>query len=86
MYALNSISKVQINRDKHGGYALNDIVLELSHFLDEEVVNKVETEIYSDRLRKEWGVSKDFKVIETRNKEISLVLNELEELAFRSSG
>jgi hypothetical protein len=85
-YALNSIPKVNIDRDMHGKYSLNDLVLELSHFLDEEVVSKVETEMFSDRLRKEWGLSKDFKVIETRNKEISLVLNELEELAFRSSG
>ncbi len=54
--------------------------------MDEEVVNKIETEIYSDRLRNEWGISKDFRVIETRNKEISLVLNELEEVAFRTSG
>lgn len=85
-YSLNSISKVQLDRDMHGQYSLNELVLELSHFLDEEVVNKVETEIFSDRLRKEWGLSKDFKVIETRNKEISLVLNELEELAYRSAG
>jgi hypothetical protein len=85
-YVLNSIPKVNIDRDMHGKYSLNDLVLELSHFLDEEVVSKVETEMFSDRLRKEWGLSKDFKVIETRNKEISLVLNELEELAFRSSG
>lgn len=62
------------------------MVLELSHFLDEEVVNKVETEFLSEKLRKEWGLSQDFKIIETRNKEISLVLNELEELAWRSAG
>lgn len=54
--------------------------------MDEDVVNKIETEIFSDRLRKEWGLSPDFKVIETRNKEISLVLNELEEVAWRSAG
>jgi len=36
------------------------LILELSHFLDEEVVNKVESEILSERLRKEWGMSKDF--------------------------
>jgi hypothetical protein len=65
---------------------LNDLIVELSHFLDEDVVNKVETEIFSDRLRKEWGLSPDFKVIETRNKEISLVLNELEEVTWRSAG
>ena len=85
-YALNAIPKVQLDRDMHGKFSLNDLVLELSHFLDEEVVNKVETEIFSERLRKEWGLSPEFKIIETRNKEIGLVLNELEELAFRSAG
>lgn len=86
LYALNSISRVSLERERHGGFSLNDLVLELSHFIDEEVVNKVETELFSDKLRKEWGLSKDFKVVETRNKEISLVLNEMEELAWRSAG
>ena len=58
----------------------------MSHFLDEEVVNKVETEIFSERVKQEWELSKDFKIIETRNKEISLVLNELEEVAWRMAG
>lgn len=85
-YTLNSISRVHLDRDMHGKYSLSDLIVELSHFLDEEVVNKVETEIFSERLRKEWGLSKDFKAVETRNKEISLVLNELEELAWRAAG
>ena len=42
---------MQIERKRHGEYALNDLVLELSHFLDEEVVNRVEMEIMSDNLR-----------------------------------
>ena len=46
IYTLNSISKVAIDRDRHGQYAVNDLVLELSHFLDEEVINKVEMEIF----------------------------------------
>ncbi len=86
LYALNSISRVNIDRERHGSFAMNDIILELSHFLDEDVVNKVETQIYSERMRQEWGLSKDFSAIETRNKEIGLVLNELEELAWRSAG
>lgn len=86
LYTLNSISRVNIDRERHGVYALSDLVLELSHFLDEEVVNKVETEIFSERMRQEWGLSKDFKAVESRNKEIGLVLNELEELAWRSAG
>ena len=85
-YTLNTIPRVQLDRVKHGKYALSDLVLELSHFMDEEVVNKVEMQVYSDRLRQEWGISKDFNVIETRNKEISMVLNELEELAYRTAG
>jgi hypothetical protein len=75
LYALNSVSKVSIEREKHGQFSVSDLVVELSHFLDEDVVNKVETEIFSDKLRKEWGLSKDFKAVETRNKEISTVLN-----------
>lgn len=86
LYALNSISRVSLERERHGAYSLNDLVVELSHFLDEEVVNKVETEMFGDKLRKDWGLSKDFKVVDTRNKEISLVLNEMEELAWRSAG
>lgn len=86
LYTLNSISRVELNRDLHGEYALSDVIVELSHFLDEEVVNKIETEMFSDRLRNEWKLSKDFKAVETRNKEIGLVLNELEELAWRSAG
>ncbi len=62
------------------------MVVELSHFLDEEVVNRVETEIFSEKVRAEWGLSSDFKLLQTRNKEISLVLNELEEVAWRSAG
>jgi len=86
LYALNSISRVSLERDRHGSYSVSDLVVELSHFLDEDVVNKVETEVYSERLKGEWGLNKDFKVVETRNKEIGLVLNELEEVAWRSAG
>ena len=86
LYALNSVSRVSFERERHGQYSLSDLVVELSHFLDEDVVNKIETEVFSERLRKEWGLSPGFKVIETRNKEISLVLNELEEVAWRSAG
>lgn len=85
-YALNTIPRVEFVRQQHGKFALNDLVVELGHFLDEDVVNKIESEMLSERLRREWGLSKDFRVVESRNKEISLVLNELEELAYRTAG
>ena len=60
--------------------------MELSHFLDDEVINRVEMEVLSSKLSQDWGLPKDFKIIETRNKEIGMVLNELEEVAWRMSG
>jgi hypothetical protein len=47
---LNSIPKVNIDRKKHEKFAINDLVLELSHFLDEEIINKVEMQIISKRI------------------------------------
>ena len=85
-FALNQIPNVQITRKDHGGFALNDIVLELSHFLDEEVINRVELQLMSDRLKKDWDLPQAFQIMETRNKEIGLTLNELEEVAWRMSG
>ena len=32
LYALNSISRVQLERERHGAFSLNDLVVELSHF------------------------------------------------------
>lgn len=43
-YTLNSIPRVDIDRRQdHSKFALNDLVLELNHFLDEDAINKVET-------------------------------------------
>jgi hypothetical protein len=86
VYALNAINRVEIDRQRHGNYSLNELVLELSHLLDEEIVNKVEMEVLSHKIKNEWGLNSNFSVIETRNKEIGLVLNELEEVAWRTAG
>jgi hypothetical protein len=71
MYSLNSIPKVELDRDMHGSYSINDIILELGHFLDEELVTKVEMEVMSQRLRDEWDLSSEFMLVEIRNKEIN---------------
>lgn len=86
VYALNKITNVDVDRDRHGAYGLSDLVLELSHVLDDEAINRVELTVMSDRLREEWQLPKDFQIIETRNKEIGILLNEVEELAWRTSG
>jgi hypothetical protein len=86
LFALNQVPNVQLSRKDHGNFAVNDLVLELSHFLDEDVVNRVELQLMSDRLKKDWGLPENFKIIETRNKEIGITLNELEEVAWRMAG
>ena len=43
IFALNQVPNVEIDRKKHGSYALNDLVLELSHFIDDDIINRVET-------------------------------------------
>ena len=56
IFALNSIPNVSIDRKRHGNYALNDVVMELAHFLDEEVINRVEMHVLSDKVIKDWGL------------------------------
>ena len=60
IFTMNQIPNVEIDRKKHGGFALNDLILELSHFLDEEVINRVDMDIMSSRIREEWDLPKDF--------------------------
>ena len=69
MYSLNSIPNVELKREVHGAYALNDVVLELSHFLDTDTLKNVELTCLEDSLRKEWELNHDFKLVDCVNKE-----------------
>jgi len=40
----------------------------------------------SKKLRNTWNLPKNFQIVETRNKEIGNVINELEEITWRMSG
>lgn len=41
-FTLNSIPQVQLIREKHGDYALNDLCVEVAQVLDRETVRNVE--------------------------------------------
>ena len=82
-YQLNSLPKVQIDRKSHGNYALNDLVLELSNFLEEDTVRKVELSLLEGSLKKTWKLQDDFRLVEQRNKEVDYTLKELEEIKWR---
>jgi hypothetical protein len=43
IFALNQVPLVDITRKDHSNYAINDLILEMGHFLDEEIVNRIET-------------------------------------------
>jgi len=60
MFTLNSIPRVNIDRKQLGDYALNDLVLELSHFLDQDLVEKVNLSLLSEGMRTEWGLHPEF--------------------------
>jgi len=60
IFALNQVPGVEITREKHGGFAVNDLMLELSHFIDEDVINRVEMQMMSDKLKKDWDLPEHF--------------------------
>ena len=64
---------------------MNDLVLELSHFIDPETIRKVEVGFLEENLRREWQLAEDFNLIERRNKEIDLVMHEMEEVSWRAA-
>ena len=85
LYCLNSLSRVDINTDQSHEIALNDLILELSHFVDTETVRKVELGLLEEKLRQKWKLADDFSLIEKRNKEIDLVMHEIGEVSWRTA-
>ena len=85
-YTLNSLNRVSLeDAEQRSSIALNDLVLELSHFIDPETIRKVELGFLEENLRKEWRLADDFNLVERRNKEIDLVMREMEEVSWRAA-
>ena len=42
IFAFNQVPYVELKREKHGKFALSDLVVEASHFLDEDLVNRMQ--------------------------------------------
>ena len=51
VYVLNCIPKVDIKVKNHGDYALNDLVLEMSHLIDEQTVRNIELALMEKKLK-----------------------------------
>lgn len=78
---LNSLPLVDITGLEK--YAINDLVLELNNFIDSKIINNLESEIYVSHQKHEWNLSDDYTLSERRNKEIDLVMGEIEEKVYR---
>jgi len=50
-YQLNSLNRVYIDDQQSTQIALNDLVLELSHFVDNDTVRKIELGLLESRLK-----------------------------------
>ena len=84
-YTLNTLNRVCIEDAQRDQIALSDLVLELAHFIDPETIRKVELGFLEENLRQEWQLADDFDLIERRNKEIDLVMHEMEEVSWRAA-
>lgn len=84
-YTLNSLNRVSINGSQRDEIALNDLVLELSHFIDPQTIRNIELSMLEQSLRDTWDLQQDFKLVERRNKEIDLVMRQMEELSWRTA-
>lgn len=84
-YSLNSLSRVSIHGDQKHDIALNDLVLELNNFIDPSSVHKVEMALLEDSLKNKWQLGADFNLVEHRNREIDLVMSQMEEKSWRAA-
>lgn len=83
LYTFNSLPGVSFTRESHGGYALNDLVLELGHLVDRDTIRKVELKMLEEKLKKKFSIKEGFSLVEKRNKEIDMLHEELEEVQWR---
>jgi hypothetical protein len=83
LYALNTLPGVAIDRVKHGKFALNELLLEISHLIDRDTIKKTELKLLEKNLKAEFNLSEDFNLVEQRNKELDFVQKEFEEISWR---
>ena len=86
---LNGISQVEFSAERHGHFALNDLVVELGVFLDSDTVNRVDLTCFEHGMSQAWGLSPHELPVDlganSANKESALVRLELEEMAWREA-
>ena len=57
----------------------------MSHLIDSQTVRNIELAMMEKKLKEDWDLHDSFQLVDKRNKEIGMVMLELEELAWRGS-
>lgn len=81
---LNSVELVDFEGLEN--FSLNDLCVEMGSMIDIDTLNRLQFEIYSENQKSDWSLPDDYELTRERNKEIDLLLGELEENAFRKAG
>ena len=80
---------MEFSAERHGHFALNDLVVELSLFLDSDTINRVDMTCFEHGVSEAWGLNPAELPVDlgtnSANKEAALVRLELEEMAWRES-
>lgn len=80
VYKLSALPGVHLDQFKD--YSVNEVVLELSNFIDDNFIKDIEKNVHSSQLRDEWSLDRD---IVHRNKELDIVLSKIEEDSWRTA-
>ena len=67
----------------HSNFSFNDIVLEMSHLIDRDTVRKVELKMLEAKLKNDFQLGQAFSLVQSRNKEVDYLHQELEEISWR---
>lgn len=70
----------------HGDFALSDLVVEMGLVLESQTVRAAELTYLQETIKNDWGLGKEFRLFQHRNKEIDNVVSKYEEIAYRSAG
>ena len=86
IYAMNTLGNVDIKEDLYN-FALSDLVLELNNFIDNNTINKIIYEIFSNKKSKDFNFdNQKNSLFDVSNKEPILLNQEIKETIWRISG
>lgn len=57
---LDNLPLVHLPKSKYKDYALTDLVLELSHLFNQDMIKQISIESFFEQKKSEWGIPKSY--------------------------